>query len=87
LTEWTTIQNLVFPLENDPDVLSLYIDAETWARFGDTETRVSDNAHIDDLLSRQSIRIGAGQRVSFASYFNAFPASYWQHWTPRAPGR
>ncbi|HZK59837.1 MAG TPA: glycosyltransferase [Cryobacterium sp.] len=81
MTEWTTIQNLVFPLENDPDVLSLYIDAETWARFGDTETRVSDNAHIDDLLSRQSIRIGAGQRVSFASYFNAFPASYWQHWT------
>jgi len=27
------------------------------------------------------MRIPAGRRVSFASYFNAFPASYWQHWS------
>ncbi|MGU7714725.1 hypothetical protein ACV2YA_24410, partial [Escherichia coli] len=25
--------------------------------------------------------IVAGRRVSFGTYFNAFPASYWQHWT------
>jgi galactofuranosylgalactofuranosylrhamnosyl-N-acetylglucosaminyl-diphospho-decaprenol beta-1,5/1,6-galactofuranosyltransferase len=30
---------------------------------------------------RSEVRIAAGDRLSFGSYFNAFPASYWQHWT------
>ena len=41
----------------------------------------SDRAHLDDIVARDRYRIGAGERVSFASYFNAFPASYWQQWT------
>src|SRR5690606_29963095 len=28
-----------------------------------------------------SARIVSGRRVSLGTYFNAFPASYWQHWT------
>ena len=34
-----------------------------------------------DLASRRSGKIAAGRRVSFGSYFNAFPASYWRRWT------
>ena len=30
---------------------------------------------------RRSATIAAGHRVSFATYFNAFPASYWRRWT------
>ncbi|MGO3885579.1 MAG: glycosyltransferase [Mycetocola sp.] len=75
------VQNLVFPLDRDPDILPLYLDPETWTTVGRETVRVSDFAHVDDVLGRNSARIRAGRRVSFASYFNAFPASYWQHWT------
>ncbi|HEY7142728.1 MAG TPA: glycosyltransferase [Streptosporangiaceae bacterium] len=30
---------------------------------------------------RHSAEISAGRRVSFATYFNAFPASYWRRWS------
>jgi galactofuranosylgalactofuranosylrhamnosyl-N-acetylglucosaminyl-diphospho-decaprenol beta-1,5/1,6-galactofuranosyltransferase len=30
---------------------------------------------------RHTAELGAGWEVSFASYFNAFPASYWQRWS------
>src|SRR5690606_6656586 len=43
--------------------------------------RVSNSAHLGDILGRKRARVLAGRRVSLASYFNAFPASYWQHWT------
>ncbi|MBL3687791.1 glycosyltransferase family 2 protein [Leucobacter zeae] len=77
----TTLQNIVFPLDKDPDVLPLYADAETWSRIGGRDVRLSQNAHIDNVLSRSSVRVREGKRVSYASYFNAFPASYWQRWT------
>jgi len=80
-TEWTELQRVVFPQDGDPDVLPLYVDTDVWARFGGREVRVSDRAHIDDVLGRRSFRVAAGERASFAAYFNAFPASYWQHWT------
>jgi galactofuranosylgalactofuranosylrhamnosyl-N-acetylglucosaminyl-diphospho-decaprenol beta-1,5/1,6-galactofuranosyltransferase len=38
-------------------------------------------AHVEDFLSRQSTSVRSGERVSFGSYFNAFPASYWRRWT------
>jgi galactofuranosylgalactofuranosylrhamnosyl-N-acetylglucosaminyl-diphospho-decaprenol beta-1,5/1,6-galactofuranosyltransferase len=34
-----------------------------------------------DLAGRRNVRIAPGRRVSFGSYFNAFPASYWRRWT------
>lgn len=37
--------------------------------------------HPDQILSRTSLRIPQGQSVSFGTYFNAFPASYWRRWT------
>lgn len=78
---WNEIQRVVFPQDADPDVISLYVDADIWAKLGDREVRVSDRAHLDDVLARDRYRVPAGERISFASYFNAFPASYWQQWT------
>ncbi|GGH37605.1 glycosyltransferase [Microbacterium album] len=75
------LQNVVFPLDRDPDLLPLYIDAETWSTIDETPVRVTNHAHIGDVLGRTSLRVGAGRRTSLATYFNAFPASYWQHWT------
>jgi len=37
--------------------------------------------HPDQIESRTAIRIPAGERLSFGTYFNAFPASYWRRWT------
>ena len=37
--------------------------------------------HPDQILSRTALRIPAEGRLSFGSYFNAFPASYWRRWT------
>jgi galactofuranosylgalactofuranosylrhamnosyl-N-acetylglucosaminyl-diphospho-decaprenol beta-1,5/1,6-galactofuranosyltransferase len=37
--------------------------------------------HPDQIESRHRFRIPAGERVSFGTYFNAFPASYWRRWT------
>ncbi|MET0734708.1 MAG: glycosyltransferase [Microbacterium sp.] len=75
------LQNVVLPLDRDPDLLPLYVDPETWSVIDGEPVRVSDRTHIGNVLGRTSARIGAGRRVSFATYFNAFPASYWQHWT------
>ncbi len=77
----TTLQSIVFPVTQDPDVLPLYADAETWTKIRGRHVRLSENAHIDNVISRSSSRVPAGERVSFASYFNAFPASYWQRWS------
>lgn len=41
----------------------------------------SRQAHFEDLLSRQSMRVRSGDQISFGTYFNAFPASYWRRWT------
>ena len=37
--------------------------------------------HPDQIESRQRFRVPEGERVSFGTYFNAFPASYWRRWT------
>lgn len=38
-------------------------------------------AHFEDFLSRGSVRVRVGEQLSFGTYFNAFPASYWRRWT------
>ncbi len=37
--------------------------------------------HPDQIESRHQLRIPTGERVSFGTYFNAFPASYWRRWS------
>ncbi|QZY51177.1 glycosyltransferase [Leucobacter tenebrionis] len=76
-----TLQNVVFPQGKDPDVLPLYADPETWSTINGSAVRLSAVASIDNVLSRSSARVRAGRRVSYGTYFNAFPAAYWQRWT------
>ena len=52
-------------------------EAQSSIRFGDDVP-----GHLlEEVGPRRSAVISAGRRVSFATYFNAFPASYWRRWT------
>ncbi|SJN30653.1 Galactofuranosyl transferase [Microbacterium esteraromaticum] len=75
------LQNVVFPLDRDPDLLPLYAAPETWSVIDEEPVRVSNRAHLGNILGRNRARVVSGRRVSLGTYFNAFPASYWQHWT------
>ncbi len=64
----TLLQRVLMPRAGDPrKVRSLYVDEERAQRV-----RVE---------SRETAEFAAGDEVSFATYFNAFPASYWRRWT------
>jgi galactofuranosylgalactofuranosylrhamnosyl-N-acetylglucosaminyl-diphospho-decaprenol beta-1,5/1,6-galactofuranosyltransferase len=71
--QYRVAQRVILPPEGDLDVLSVYIDHK--------KADVESSAHPDDVLSRHSVRVRPGRRMSFGSYFNAFPASYWRRWT------
>ncbi|GAA3630083.1 glycosyltransferase [Microbacterium awajiense] len=58
------LQHVVLPGELDHEVLPLYVRADSGLR-------------VD---GRRSVTIEPGRTVSFASYFNAFPAAYWRRW-------
>lgn len=45
-------------------------------------TMALQNVESSELIGRHSARIPAHSMRSFATYFNAFPASYWRRWTP-----
>jgi galactofuranosylgalactofuranosylrhamnosyl-N-acetylglucosaminyl-diphospho-decaprenol beta-1,5/1,6-galactofuranosyltransferase len=48
---------------------------------GTAVTTSFGSGHHDYVSSRRSVTVPSGERVSFATYFNAFPASYWRRWT------
>ena len=64
------LQRVILPRPGEPlDVRKLYIE----------ESETNDRrAHAS---SRTTLQIGAESEVSFATYFNAFPASYWRRWS------
>ncbi|MGH3674079.1 MAG: glycosyltransferase, partial [Pseudonocardiaceae bacterium] len=65
------LYRVVMPRVDDPpEVRPLYLD-EAENRHGRTA----------DVLSRSAITLPPGCQLSFATYFNAFPASYWKRWT------
>lgn len=72
-SNYVTVNHVVFPVEDVAEVSALYLDTGT----GDG----SQPGEAYDVVDRRSIRVFAHRRVSTASFFNAFPASYWQHWT------
>ncbi|WP_245565286.1 glycosyltransferase [Nocardioides insulae] len=43
--------------------------------------KVNAKIHPDQIESRTAFRVTEGESVSFGSYFNAFPASYWRRHT------
>ncbi len=51
------------------DVRKLYLDESP------------TNARRAHATSRTTLQIGAESEVSFSTYFNAFPASYWRRWS------
>jgi len=64
------LQRIILPRPGEPlDVRKLYIEES------DTNAR---RAHA---ATRTALQIGAESEVSFATYFNAFPASYWRRWS------
>ncbi|WP_235547645.1 MULTISPECIES: glycosyltransferase [unclassified Nocardioides] len=81
----------VLPLYVDPDPAVL--DADKYNVGGDKGAKELNKAslrqsvssgtmiHPDQIVDRHAVRIEQGERLSFGSYFNAFPASYWRRWT------
>ncbi|HUZ35823.1 MAG TPA: glycosyltransferase [Streptosporangiaceae bacterium] len=56
------------------------------AAVGEAQSVIRFGADVPSYLAgeagpRRSAIISEGRRVSFATYFNAFPASYWRRWT------
>ncbi|HSR86812.1 MAG TPA: glycosyltransferase [Streptosporangiaceae bacterium] len=56
------------------------------AAVGETQSSIRFGPDVpgyltDDAGPRRSAIISEGRRVSFATYFNAFPAAYWRRWT------
>jgi galactofuranosylgalactofuranosylrhamnosyl-N-acetylglucosaminyl-diphospho-decaprenol beta-1,5/1,6-galactofuranosyltransferase len=50
-------------------------EAQSSVQFGATARSTGD------LAARRYATVSAGRRVSFGTYFNAFPAGYWRRWT------
>ncbi|WP_122818385.1 glycosyltransferase [Nocardioides pantholopis] len=81
----------VLPLYVDPEEARL--DADKYQVGGNRAAKALNQAAIrqttstgrsvrpDQIESRTAMRVDAGERLSFGTYFNAFPASYWRRWT------
>jgi galactofuranosylgalactofuranosylrhamnosyl-N-acetylglucosaminyl-diphospho-decaprenol beta-1,5/1,6-galactofuranosyltransferase len=66
----TLLQRVLLPRSGDPlKVRSLYVDESA-----------AGTRRVKAPTRSQAV-INAGNEVSFATYFNAFPASYWRRWT------
>ncbi len=63
VSEWTAVAHAVLPVADADAVLPLYLDGD---------------AASAEILDRDGVRVAPGGTVSFGSYFNAFPAAYWQ---------
>jgi galactofuranosylgalactofuranosylrhamnosyl-N-acetylglucosaminyl-diphospho-decaprenol beta-1,5/1,6-galactofuranosyltransferase len=80
------LQGIIFPATGDLDVLPLYADRHGGGkRNAGSTVPIAIRERIDpdspDAPQGREAVIPAGRRVSFATYFNAFPASYWRRWT------
>src|SRR5689334_10092147 len=64
------LSRIILPRPGEPlDVRKLYLEEST------------TNARRAHATGRTSLEIGKESEVSFATYFNAFPASYWRRWS------
>ncbi|HWG94672.1 MAG TPA: glycosyltransferase [Mycobacteriales bacterium] len=84
------LQSVVLPQDRDADVLPLYVElglqgpATAVGVSGSgaaVAAQVPQEQHPENVLDRRQLLVPAGTRASFATYFNAFPASYWRRWT------
>lgn len=90
--EWRLLQRVILPVRSQHDTAPLYVDVGAAAGpMTDTMTGQTNpaaggvvsttEAHTEEFLGRTSLTVRPGERVSFGTYFNAFPASYWRRWT------
>lgn len=64
------LSRVILPRPGEPlDVRKLYLEESV------------TNARRAHAPSRTTLEIGSESEVSFATYFNAFPASYWRRWS------
>ncbi len=89
----TVLQRVVLPEAHQLDTAPLYVDFAGAASNAalvadDMKARVDVGlrrdvaaVHTEFFVDRRTFAMPPGTRVSFASYFNAFPASYWRRWT------
>lgn len=64
------LTRVILPRPGEPhDVRKLYIE------------EADTNAKRAHAPTRTALEIGTESQVSFATYFNAFPASYWRRWS------
>ncbi|MFE9102705.1 glycosyltransferase [Actinomadura geliboluensis] len=79
------LQRVVMPVDRDLDVLKLYVEGEiargAEALAAEAAVEAGILAGLADSVGRRSVVVPVGRRVSFATYFNAFPAGYWRRWT------
>ncbi len=89
------LQRVVLPTSRDTDVLPLYVDPDrpqldmntiglTMKQRGRIPPAMPNSEIEPDphaVLGRHRYRVQPNDRISFATYFNAFPASYWRRWT------
>jgi galactofuranosylgalactofuranosylrhamnosyl-N-acetylglucosaminyl-diphospho-decaprenol beta-1,5/1,6-galactofuranosyltransferase len=84
------LHEVVFPEDADVDVAPLYWDVDQAVvgapQLNDAGEFWVDHSpmgtiNVEHLLDRRSARVPEGTRASTATYFNAFPASYWRRWT------
>ncbi|WP_327111438.1 glycosyltransferase [Nocardia sp. NBC_01730] len=64
------LQRIILPRPGEPlDVRTLYVEES------------ATNARRAHATTRTSLSVGAESEVSFCTYFNALPASYWRRWS------
>ena len=64
------LQRIILPRPGEPlDVRTLYLEES------------GTNARRAHASTRTELSIGAESEVSFCTYFNALPASYWRRWS------
>lgn len=92
-TAHRVLQEVVFPAKDRFSTQPLYLDtrADTGSAVqqedsGEQRPQIVVNVASEPaassgvtILGRTSVRVPARSTVSFATYFNAFPASYWRH--------
>ena len=70
MTGVSLLARVILPRPGEPlDVRKLYL------------VESSTNARRAHATTRTSLQLGGESEVSFSTYFNAFPASYWRRWS------
>lgn len=96
MTTMQTLRKVVIPHRSQLDVAPLYVewglpaprDPEADKPQSSKTKRVAVvtaegdiESHTEDFINAESLKVRPGVRLSFGTYFNAFPASYWSRWT------